>query len=62
MTIGSNNVMSPAQRQAIIWSNAGILIVTMNGFNDILIKMHQFTFVKIHLKMQSGDGFHFVSV
>ena len=54
--IGSDNGLSPDRRQAIIWTNAGILLIGPLGtnFNEILIKSHTFSFKKIHLKMSSG--------
>ena len=43
------------RRQAIIWSNAVILLIGHLGknFNEILIKIHTISFKKIHLKMSS---------
>ena len=54
--IGSNNGLSPGQRQAIIWTIAGILLIgpLWINFSDILIKIHTFSFRKMHLKMTSG--------
>ena len=54
--IGSDNGLSPDRRQAIIWTNAGILLIGPPGtnFNEILIEIHTFSFKKIHLKMLSG--------
>ena len=51
--IGSDNGLSPGQRQAIIWTNDGILWIGLLGinFNEILIVIHTFSFKKIHLKM-----------
>ena len=53
--IGSYNGLSPGRRQAIIWTNAGILLIGPLGtnFNEILIKIHTFSFKKMHLKMSS---------
>ena len=55
--IGSGNGLSPDRRQAIIWTNAGISLIGLYGtnFNEILIKMHTFSFKKMHLKMSSGN-------
>ena len=55
-TIGSDNGLSPGRRQAIIWNNAGILLIGPLGtnFNEILIEIHTFSFKKMHLKMSSG--------
>ena len=54
--IGSDNGLSPGRRQAIIWTNAGILLIEPLGthFNEIFIEIHAFSFKKIHLKMSSG--------
>ena len=54
--IGSDNVLSPGRRQAIIWTNAGILLIGPLGTNvsEILIKIHTFSLKKMHLKMLSG--------
>ena len=44
--------------QTIIWTNAGIfsrLIQTLGtNFSEILIKIHTFSFMKMHLKMSSA--------
>ena len=54
--IASDNGLSPGRRQAIIWTNAGILLIGPLGtnFNDILIEIHTFSFSKMHLKMSSA--------
>ena len=54
--IVSDNGLSPERRQAIIWTNAGILLIGPLGtnFNEILIAIHIFWFKKIHFKMSSG--------
>ena len=54
--IGPDNGLSPGRRQAIIWTNAGILLIGAWGTNlsEILISIHTFSFKKIHLKMSSG--------
>ena len=54
--IGSDNGLSPGRRQAIIWTNAGILLNGPLGtnFNEMFIKIHTFSFKKIHLKMASA--------
>ena len=53
--IGSDNGLSPGRRQAIIWTNAGILLIGPLGtnFSEILIEIHTFSFNKMHLKMSS---------
>ena len=54
--IGSHNGLSPGRRQAIIWTNTGILSIRPLGtnFSEILIEIYTFSFKKIHLKMSSG--------
>ena len=54
--IGSDNGLSPDRRQAITWTNAGILLIGPLGtnFSEILIKIHTFSFKKIHLKTSSA--------
>ena len=54
--IGLDNGLSPGRRQAIIWTNVGILLIRPLGtnFSEILIEIHTFSFKKIHLKMSSG--------
>ena len=54
--IASDNGLSPSRRQAIIWTNAGILIIRRLGtnFSEILIEIHTFSFKKMHLKMSSA--------
>ena len=54
--IGLDNGLSPGRRQAIIWTNAGILLIEPWGtnFSEILIDIHTFSFKKIHLKMLSA--------
>ena len=52
-SIGSDNGLSPGRRQAIIWTNAGKLLIGHLGtnFNDILIGIQTFSFKKMHLKI-----------
>ena len=54
--IGSDNGLSPGRRQAIIWTNAGILLIGPVGtnFNEILIGIQTFSFKKMHLKVSSA--------
>ena len=54
--IGSENGLSPSRRQAIIWTNAGLLSIgtLQTYFSEILIKIQQFSLKKIHLKMSSA--------
>ena len=53
--IGSDNGLSPGRHQAIIWTNAGILLIRNSGknFNEILSEFHIFLFKKMHLNMLS---------
>ena len=54
--IGSDNGLSPGRHQAIIWTNARILLIGPLGtnFSEILIKIHTFSFKKMRLKMSSA--------
>ena len=54
--IGSDNGLSPGWRNAIIWTNAGILLIRTLGtnFSEILSGIHAFWFEKMHLKMSSA--------
>ena len=53
--IVSDNGLSPDRRQAIIWSNAGILLIGPLGtnFSEIVIEMLTFSFKKMRLKVSS---------
>ena len=61
--LGSDNGLSPGRRQAIIWTNAGILLSGTWGtnFSKILIKVHTFPFKKMHLKCRLQNGGNIVS-
>ena len=61
--IGSDNGLSPGRRQAIIWTNAGILLIRPLGtnFNGILIEIETFLFKKIYFNCRLENGGHFVS-
>ena len=54
--IDSDNGLSPGRRQAIIWPNAGILLIGSLGtnFSEIWIGIQTFSSKKIHLKMSSA--------
>ena len=54
--IASDNGLSPSRRQAIIWTNARILLIRPLGtnFSEIWIEIHTFSFKKMHLKMSSA--------
>ena len=51
-TIGSDNGLSPCWRQAIIWTNAGILLIRPIGtnFNEIAIQIYTFSIKQIYDK------------
>ena len=51
--IGSDNGLSPVRRQAIIWTNAGILLIGPLGTNfcEIVIGIQTFSFKKMRLKV-----------
>ena len=51
--IGSDNGLSPDRRQAIIWTNAGLLSFEplRTYFSENLIKIQPFSFKKMHVKM-----------
>ena len=54
--IDSDNGLSPGRRQAIIWPNAGLLLIGPLGtnFNEILIEILTFSFKKMRLKVSSA--------
>ena len=54
--ISSDNGLSPGRRQAIIWTNAGILLIGSLGtnFSEILIAIQISSFGTMHLKMSSA--------
>ena len=54
--IGPDNGLSPGRRQAIIWTNAGIMLIGPLGtnFSEILIEIRTFSFKKMRLKLSSG--------
>ena len=54
--IGSDNGLSRGWRQAIIWTNAGILLLRPLGthFNELLIEILAFSFMKMRLKVSSA--------
>ena len=54
--IGSNNGLSPGRRQAIIWTNAWILLIwpLETNFSEIVFETYIFSFKKMYLKMSSG--------
>ena len=54
--IGADSALSPGRRQAIIWTNARILLIGPLGtiFVEILIGFQIFSYKKMHLKMSSA--------
>ena len=59
--IGPDNGLPPCQRQAIIWTNAGILLIGQLGtnFSDILIEIQTFSFKNKRLEMSSAKWWPF---
>ena len=59
----SGNGLSPFQHQAIIWTNAGILLVGPLGtnFSEFLIGIQQFSSRKCTWKCHLRNGGHFAS-
>ena len=53
INIGSDNGLSPGPCQAIILTNAGILLIGILGrnFSEIFNKIHTVLFKKMHLNM-----------
>ena len=63
-TIGSDNGLSPSRRQAILWTNAGILLIRPIGtnFSEISSEIHIFLLRKKKtLRCRLRNGAHFVS-
>ena len=54
--MGSDNGLSPYRRQAIIWTNAGLLLIGPLGTNisEILIEILTVSFKKMRLKVSSA--------
>ena len=54
--IGSDNGLSRVRRQAIIWTNAGILLIgpLRKNFSEILFRIQTCSFKKLHLKTSSA--------
>ena len=55
-SIGSDDGLSPVWRQAIVWINAGILLIgpLETNLSEIRIKIQNFILMKINLNMSSG--------
>ena len=60
--IGSDNGLSPGWCQAIIWPNAGKLLIgpLRTNFSEILIRIQTFSSRKMHLKMLSAKWHPFL--
>ena len=60
--IGSDNGSAPGRRQAIIWTNAGILLNGPMGtnFSENLIEIYTFSFRKKQLKISFGKWQPFI--
>ena len=58
--IGSDNGLSPGRRQAIIWINAGILLIRTLGtnFSEILSEILAFSFKKCIRRCRLRNGVH----
>ena len=56
VSIGSDNGLSPNRRQAIARTNADLLLIGPLGtnFSEILIKIQNFSFTKMNLKISSA--------
>ena len=54
--IGSDNGLSPGRRQAIIWTNAGILLIEPKetNFNEIVNEIRTFSYKEMHLNVSSA--------
>ena len=61
--IGSDNGLSPCRRQAIVWTNAGILLIGPLGtnFSEILIGIQTFSLKNCIWKRCLQNGVYFVS-
>ena len=57
-SIGPDNGLSPGRRQAIIRTNAGILLIRPLGtnFNEFLVEILIFSFKEIRLKVSSAKS------
>ena len=60
-TIASDNGLSPGRHHAIIWTNAGILLIEPLeiNFSEVLIEINTFAFKKMHLKVSSAKWWRF---
>ena len=53
--LDSDNGLSPGRHQYIIWTNTGIYLIGPIGTNFSEIKIQNFSFMKLLLKMSSGE-------
>ena len=63
VSIDSDNVLSPIRRQAITWTNTGLLSTGPLGtnFSETLINIQNFSFTKMHQKISSAKWQPFFS-
>ena len=56
----SDNGLPPGRRQAIVWTNAGILLIRTSGinFSEISSEIHTSLFKKMHSKCRLRNGVH----
>ena len=61
--IGLDSGLSSGRRLPIIWTSAGKLLIgpLETNFSEISIGIQTFPFKKMHFKMSSANGVHFVS-
>ena len=59
--IDSDNGLAPDRRQAIVWNNAGILLIELlkTNLSEILIEIYKLSMKKMHLKLSSGKWWPF---
>ena len=59
----SDNSLSPDRHQAIIWTNAGILLIVplWTNFGELLIEIPIFSFKKVRFKVSSAKRRRFLS-
>ena len=53
-TIGPNNVLSLGRRQAIIWTNAGILLISNVAEKNLFIVEISLRFTNLRVKIPQG--------
>ena len=59
--IGPDNGLVPTRRQAIMWANAGIILIRTLGvnFTEILSEINIFWYKKMHLRISSAKRWQF---